>query len=84
MLSYVDYCVYWYTYEETGKWSLGTIGKILYVNLIGYAHLFVSIWISQLKDHSISLDQARYATPLVAKYLVSMLLMKLIDSGGIN
>ena len=69
MLSYVDYCVYWYTYEETGKWSLGTIGKILYVNLIGYAHLFVSIRILKLKDHSVSVDQAMFVTSVVAAYL---------------
>ena len=29
----------------------------------------MSIIISQLKDHSISVDQARYATYIVAKYL---------------
>ena len=35
----------------------------------GYAHWFMSIRISQLKDHSISVDQARYATSIVEKYL---------------
>ena len=39
------------------------------MNFLGYAHLFVSIRVSQLKDHSISVDQARYATSIVAKYL---------------
>ena len=34
-----------------------------------YAHLFMSIRISQMKDHSISVDQARYATSIVEKYL---------------
>ena len=29
----------------------------------------MSIMISHLKDHSISVDQARYATSIVAKYL---------------
>ena len=29
----------------------------------------MSIIISQLKEHSISVDQARYATSIVAKYL---------------
>ena len=29
----------------------------------------MSIGIYQLKDHSISVDQARYATSIVAKYL---------------
>ena len=39
------------------------------MNFLGYAHWFMSIRISQLKDHSISVDQARYATSIVAKYL---------------
>ena len=39
------------------------------MNLLGFAHWFISIRISQLKDHSISVDQARYATSIVAKYL---------------
>ena len=45
------------------------MGKRLHVNFLGYAHWFMSIRISQLKDHSISVDQARYATSIVAKYL---------------
>ena len=39
------------------------------MNFLGYAHWFISIRISQLKDHFISVDQARYATSIVAKYL---------------
>ena len=39
------------------------------MNFLGYAHWFMSIIISQIKDHSISVDQARYATSIVAKYL---------------
>ena len=46
-----------------------TLGKIFHVNFLGFAHLFMSIIIYQLKDHSISVDQARYATSIVAKYL---------------
>ena len=45
------------------------MGKRSNVNFLGYAHWFMSIRISQLKDHSISVDQARYATYVVAKYL---------------
>ena len=45
------------------------MGKRFHVNFLGYAHWFMSIRISQLKDHSISVDQARYATSVVAKYL---------------
>ena len=39
------------------------------MNFLGYAHWFMSIKISQLKNHSISVDQDRYATYIVAKYL---------------
>ena len=39
------------------------------MNFLGYVHWFMSISISQLKDHSISVDQDRYATSIVAKYL---------------
>ena len=66
---YVDDCVYWYTNEDIGKWFVDTLGKIFHVNFLGFAHWFMPIIISQLKDHSISVDQARYATSIVAKYL---------------
>ena len=69
VLSYVDDCVYWYTNEDIGKWFVDTLGKILHVKFLGYAHWFMSIRISQLKDHYISMDQARYATSIVAKKL---------------
>ena len=69
VLSYVDDCVYWYTNEDLGKTFVDTLGKIFRVKFLWYAHLFMSIRISQLKDHSISVDQARYATSIVAKYL---------------
>ena len=39
------------------------------MNFLGYAHWFMSIIISQLKYHSISVDQDRYDTSIVAKYL---------------
>ena len=39
------------------------------MNFLGYAHWFMSIRISQLKDHYISVDQAKYATSIVEKYL---------------
>ena len=69
VLSYVDDCVYWYTNEDLGKVFVDTLGKRFHVNFLGFAHWFMSIKISQLKDHSISLDQTRYATLIVAKYL---------------
>ena len=61
MLSYVDDFVYWYTSKELGKWFVDTLGKIFHINFLGYAHLFRFIRISQLRDHSISVDQARYS-----------------------
>ena len=69
VLSYVDGCVYWYTSEALEKWFLDTLWNIFHVNLLGYAHSFMSIIISQMRDNSISVDQARYATSIVAKYL---------------
>ena len=69
VLSYVDDCVYWYTNEDIGKRFVDTLGKRFHVNFLGFAHWFISIRISQLKDHSISVEQARYATSIVAKYL---------------
>ena len=48
---------------------MDTLGKRFNVNFLGYAHWFMSIRISQMKGHSISVDQARYATSVVAKYL---------------
>ena len=67
VLSYVDDFVYWYTNEDLGKWFVDTLGKRFHVNFLGYAHWFMSIRISHLKDHSISVDQARYSTSIVAK-----------------
>ena len=69
VLSYVDDCVYWYTNEDLGKWFVDTLGKIFHVNFLGYANWFTSIRISQMKDHYISVDQDRYATSIVTKYL---------------
>ena len=67
VLSYVDDCVYWYTNEDLGKGFVDTSGEIFHVNFLGYAHWFMSIRIFQLRDHSISVDQAKYATSIVAK-----------------
>ena len=39
------------------------------MNFLVYAHWFISIRISQMKDHFISVDQDRYSTPIVANYL---------------
>ena len=48
---------------------MDTLGKIFHMNFLGYAHWFMSIRIYQMKDNSISVDQARYATSIVAKNL---------------
>ena len=69
VLYYVDEFVYWYTSEELGKSFVDTLGKRLHVNFIRYAHRFTPIRISQLKDHSISVDQSRYCTSIFWNYL---------------
>ena len=71
VLYYDDDCVYWYTHEDVGKWFVDTLGKILHVNFLGYVHWFRSIIIYQMNYHSVSVDQARYAVSIVAKYLDS-------------
>ena len=48
---------------------MNNLGKRFYVNFLGYAHWFMSIRIYQMKDNSIYVDQDRYATFIVAKYL---------------
>ena len=48
---------------------MNTLGKIFHVKFLGYAHSFMSISVSQLKDHYITVDQDRYDTSVVAKYL---------------
>ena len=48
---------------------MDNLGNIFHVNLLGYANWFMSIRIFQMKDHSISIDQDRYSTSIVAKYL---------------
>ena len=45
------------------------LGKILHVNFLGHVHWFMSIIISHIRDHYISVNQARYTTSIVAKYL---------------
>ena len=67
VLSYVDYFLYLYTYEALGKWFVNSLGNIFHVNFLGCAYWFMSIIISQIKGHYISLYQARYATSIVAK-----------------
>ena len=69
VLSYVDDCAYWYASESLGKWLVETLGKISHVNFLGFAHWFMSIRISHMKDHSISVDQARYYTYILSKYI---------------
>ena len=67
VLYYVGDCVYWYNSEALGKWFLDTLGERFHVNFLIYAHWFMSIRISHMKDHSISVDRTRYANPIVSK-----------------
>ena len=48
----------------------------LHVYFLGYAHWFMSIRISQLKDHYISFDKDRYAKSMFAKYLDTSIIEK--------
>ena len=48
---------------------MDTLVKRLHVNFLGYTHWFMSIRIYQMKDHSISMDQARYDTSIFTKHL---------------
>ena len=72
VISYVDNCVYWYKSEALGKFSVDTIGNIFHVNFLGYAHWFMSIRISYMKDNFISVDQSRYSTSVLGKYLYTV------------
>ena len=69
VIYYVDYCVYWYIYEALVKCFVGTIGNILHVNFLECSHWFVSIRISHMKYHPVSVYQDRYASYIVDKYL---------------
>ena len=68
VLSYVDDCVNWYKNQDPVKWFVDTLGTRFHLNFFGYAHWFMLIRISQLKDHYISVNQARYTTSIAAKY----------------
>ena len=69
VLSYIIDCVYLYNSETLLKWFVDALGKTFHVDFLRYAHWFVSIRISQIKDHFISVDQDRYYNSIVAKYL---------------
>ena len=69
VLSYVYDYIYWYNYEALGKWFVDTLGKIFLVNFLVYANWFISIRINQMKDHLTSVDQDRYDTSILDKYL---------------
>ena len=68
-MSYVDDYVYWYTFEDIGQWFVDILGKIFHVKFLEYAHWFMSIRISQMKDHFILVHKARNAISIVDKYL---------------
>ena len=48
---------------------MDALGKIFHVNFLGYAHWFIPIRIYRINDHYIYMDQDRYATSIVTKYL---------------
>ena len=69
VLSYVDNCVYWYTFEALGKWFLDTLIKRFHVKFLGFSHRFMLITISLIKDRSISVNKDRYTTSILTNYL---------------
>ena len=69
VLSYVDNCVYWYTFEALGKWFLDTLIKRFHVKFLGFSHRFMLITISLIKDSSISVNKDRYTTSILTNYL---------------
>ena len=69
MLYYIYDSLYWYTHEELLKWFVDTLGNRFHTNFLVYKNWFVSIRISQLSGHYISVDLDRYAAFVVAKYL---------------
>ena len=76
VLSYFDDCLYRYTYEELGKWFTDILGKRFHVISLGYEQRFMSMRISHLRDHSISVDQDIYTTSIVTKYLETVTIKK--------
>ena len=53
VIYYFDDCFYWYTSEALGKLLVDALGKIFYMNLLGYAHWFMLIRIYQMMEHYI-------------------------------
>ena len=76
VLCYADDCVYWGTSEALGIFCVDNLGKIFHVNFLVFSHWFMSISVSQIKDHSISVDQDIYATSIVVKYLYTATVKK--------
>ena len=48
---------------------MDNLGKRFHVKFLGYSYWFISVIISHMNDHSISVYQARYSTSIVSKYL---------------
>ena len=71
VLFYLYDCEYWYNFEALGKGFWDYLERIFRVKFSGYAQKLMSIRISHTEDHSISVDQARYVTSIVAKYLIN-------------
>ena len=43
VLYYVDDCVFWYAYEEIGKWFVDTLGKRFNAKFLRFSHWFISV-----------------------------------------
>ena len=51
VIYYVDDCAYLYTSEAIEKWFVNKIEKIFHMDILEYSHRFMSVNISQLKNH---------------------------------
>ena len=49
VLSYVEYCIIWYTSEELGNWLVYTLRNIFHVNFLGYENWFFPLGYHNLR-----------------------------------
>ena len=68
VILYWQLCILVYVWG-TSELVYGYTWKYIPFELIRYAHSFIYIMISELNNHYVSVNQARYATSVVAKYL---------------
>ena len=58
---------------------MDTLVNIVHMKFLVYLHWYISVNISKLKDNYISVDQDRYATSVVEKYLYAEITVSTLD-----